>query len=189
MKEQKASETVKKCRLKTEYFDIYISAYNNALDLLSEAKILFDNKCFPRAYFLAFTALEEISKSQIAADVYTGLVTEEEFIQQYREHEAKINRMAWAHEDANSSPHCYRWVGPDRDDVEEIVSRMPKLKRRMNSLYVGLNLKDMKPILPEEKITKEDAKGIIHIVDVALFKIMEMTEYWGHQIGTKGFMK
>jgi AbiV family abortive infection protein len=35
---------------------------------------------YARAFFLAFTALEEISKSQLAADVVTGFMSEDEFL-------------------------------------------------------------------------------------------------------------
>lgn len=52
-----------------------------------------------------------------------------------------------------------------------------------------MNLKDGKVIAPSNMIGLEAAKGIIHTVDVALQRITEMTEYWGHQIGTKGFMQ
>lgn len=30
---------------------------------------------------------------------------------------------------------------------------------------------------------------MIHTLRVAIDRIIEMTEYWGHQIGTNGFMK
>ena len=30
---------------------------------------------------------------------------------------------------------------------------------------------------------------MIHTLRVAIDRIIEMTECWGHQIGTKGFMK
>jgi AbiV family abortive infection protein len=55
---------------------------------------LFDREKYARAYALAFTALEEISKSQLAADVFTGLITDEEFQECFRDHRKKIARMA-----------------------------------------------------------------------------------------------
>ena len=58
------------------YYKIYATAHNNAVDLLSEAELLLGKKAYARAFAIAYTALEEISKSQFAADVYTGLHTE-----------------------------------------------------------------------------------------------------------------
>ncbi|MBU4338403.1 AbiV family abortive infection protein [Patescibacteria group bacterium] len=174
---------------KFNYFEIYKQTYRNAVDLLMEAKILFDNKCYSRSYFLSFTALEEISKSQFAADVYTGFSKEEDFLKFYKEHKDKIKRMSWAHYDANSSPYDFKWVGPNRDDIEIIKSHKPVLKNRMDALYVDFNIDTLQIKSPEERIKLKDADEIIHIVDVALRRIWEMTEYYGHQIGTKGFMK
>lgn len=171
------------------YLEIYRKAHKNAVELLSEAEILLKHGKYARAYFLAFTALEEISKSQFAADVFTGLCTEEEFIKIYTKHPKKIQRIEWAHDDANSFPHNLKWVGPDQDDVEEINPKAPIFQKRQDSLYVDADFERQIVYNPEQKISEEDAREIIHIVDVALHRIMEVTEFWGHQIGTKGFMK
>lgn len=61
---------------KEKFLELYRIAHNNAVDLLAEAEILFANKKYARAYFLAFTGLEEIAKSQLAADVFTGFIKE-----------------------------------------------------------------------------------------------------------------
>jgi AbiV family abortive infection protein len=172
---------------KLDYFEIYKKAHKNAIELLKEAKILFEKECYSRAYFLAFTALEEISKSQFAADVYTSFSKEEDFLSFYRNHKDKIKRINWAHYDANSYPHNTIWIGPDRDDVEIIEASKPLFKKRNNSLYVGIE--NTKIILPDEEIKEKDVKEIIHIADVAFERIWEVTEYWGNNIGTKGFMK
>jgi AbiV family abortive infection protein len=172
---------------KIDFYKIYSAAHNNAVDLLSDARILYENKKYARAYFLAYTALEEIAKSQLAADVYTGWTKEERFWKEYKDHASKIENITWAHLDANSYPHNYIWLGPDVDDVEEISPKEPLWEKRQNSLYIGIENGDI--IEPEKSITQEDAKEIIHIVDTALNEIIEITEYWGNQIGTKGFMK
>jgi AbiV family abortive infection protein len=85
---------------KTVFLKLHQIAHNNAVQLVGEAEILFKAGRYCRAYALAFTALEEISKSQLAADVFTGLIPEQEFQTQYRDHKAKIGRMAWATRDA-----------------------------------------------------------------------------------------
>ena len=172
---------------KSVYYDIYVSSHNNAVDLLNEAKILFDKQCYPRAYFLAYTALEEISKSQHAADVYTGHSDKNSFDKMFTNHKAKLDGIAWAHTDANSYPDNYIWFGPDIDDVEEIAPSEPLWKKRLASLYIDID--DAGITSPNDRIAKEDAREILHIGNVALKRIWEMTEYWGHQIGTKGLMK
>jgi AbiV family abortive infection protein len=79
--------------VKLEFLELYRSAHNNAVDLLAEAEILYEKGKHARAFFLGFTALEEISKSQLAADVFTGLIAEEEFFEYYRNHKKRYT--AW----------------------------------------------------------------------------------------------
>src|SRR3989344_2507963 len=173
--------------MKIDYYKRYVLAYNNAVDLVAEARLLFEHKYFSRAYTLAFTALEEISKSQFAADVFTNFSKEEDFLNFYRNHADKIMRIRWVHYDANSYPHNIIWIGPNRDDVEKIGASKPFLKKRNNSFYVGIE--NDKIILPKNEISEKDAKEIIHTVDIAFQRICEITECYGHNIGTKGFMK
>ncbi|MEI9978267.1 MAG: AbiV family abortive infection protein [Edaphobacter sp.] len=161
------------------FLALYRAAHNNAIDLINEAELLFDHGRYCRAYALAFTALEEISKSQLAADVYTELITKEAFQKIYRDHREKIARMAWATEDAK------RYLS--EPDGEYLEVEAPTFPSRNDSMYV--NLKDDKVISPSDVIGRDDAQGIIHTVNVALQRITEVTEFWGHQIGTKGFMK
>lgn len=174
---------------KQYYLEIYQKAHNNAVELLQEAEILFKHKKYSRAYFLAFTTLEEISKSQFAADVFTGMCSEEEFKAFYRNHKVKIRQMGWAHNDANSYPHNLKWVGPDQDDMEEVNPKAPIFQKRQASLYVDIDFERQIVSSPGQVISEEDAREIIHIVGVALQRVLEVTEFWGHQIGTKGFMK
>lgn len=166
-------------KMKKKFYSIYTAAHNNAVDLLREAEFLFSKNCFARAYVLAFSALEEISKSQLAADVYTGLVDEIRYTESFKYHDSKIDRVLWAYLDANE------FLDEDGNPIK--VSK-PKFKKRNQGLYVDTD-KSGKVILPKEKIGKGDAIEIIHIVKVALHQIMMMTEYYGHRIGTKGFMK
>jgi AbiV family abortive infection protein len=175
---------------KDSYLEIYRVAHDNASDLLEEAELLFEHKYFARAYALAFTALEEISKSQFAADVFTNSCEEEDFNKFYKNHRSKIGRMAWAHLDANSYSHDKRWIGPDVDDVEQINPQEPHFKKRQDALYVEIDFQNHKIIKPVEQISERDAKEVIRIVEVAFEKIWEVAgEFGGNQIGTKGFMK
>jgi hypothetical protein len=71
------------------------------------------------------------------------------------------------------------------EDFPEIHE--PAIKSRMSALYVECDRTTVKS--PGELITDEMAKGIIHAVRVAFQQILVVTDYYGHQIGTKGFMK
>ncbi len=170
------------------YHKIYASAHNNAIDLLREAELLFGNKAYPRAYAIAYTAIEEISKSQFAADVYTGLHTEEEFRDFYRSHSRKLDRVQWVHKDANSWPYNLRWIGPDQDDVERIAPGQPVFSKRQGSMYVDADFSNMSVASPSESVSEKDAKEMIQLVEVAINRIVDVEEEQG-RIGTKGFMK
>ena len=176
-------------KLKYQYFKLYKQAHKNGADLLNDARILFEEEKYPRAYFLAFTALEEIAKSQAAADVFTGLIPINEFEKCYLDHKKKIGRMKWAHKDAGSFPHNKKWIGPDRDDIEIVDPQEPIYEKRQNSLYVKLDDRSDLITVPDDCISKKDATDIVHIMEVALERIWESTEYLGHDIGTKGFLK
>ncbi len=165
--------------LRNEFFDLYRSAHQNAIDLLEEAEILFAAGKYSRAYALAFTALEEISKSQLAADVFTNLITAKTFQEHYRDHRKKIGRMAWATEDAK------RYL--DAPEGNYVDVEKPTFANRMDAMYVSI--KGKKVISPSDVIGSDAARGIIHTGNVALQRIWEVAEVLGHQIGTKGFMK
>lgn len=175
---------------KNIFLEIYNQGNKNAYDLRDAANVLCEKGHYAQAYVLAYTALEEISKSQFAADVFTGLRTEKEFQDFYRKHNAKIANVGWAHYDASSFPHKYKWVGPDMDDVEVMNPDEPIFSKRQAALYVDVDFAHQKTSKPSDVIHEKDSRDIIHIVEVALHRIWEVTgEFGGNQIGTKGFMK
>lgn len=174
----KKSELLNKDK-KLDFYSIYASAYNNAIELLSETEILFEKEKYARAYFLAFTGLEEISKSQLAADVWTGFIKEDDFWKYYTNHNRKVGRVRWASLDAED----YR----DLEDEKYIVIKAPSVKKRMKALYVDVKSNNISS--PEDIINQEEAKSLIHALRVAIERIIIMKEYYGHQIGTKGFIK
>lgn len=57
--------------------------------LLADAECMVERGRNSTAYFLAFTALEEISKSQLTADVFTGLIAHDDFLSVFRDHKRK----------------------------------------------------------------------------------------------------
>ncbi len=159
------------------FLKVYIAAHNNAVSLLAEAEALYKIKKYPRAYFLAFTGLEEIAKSQLAADVYSGFTSLEEYRQYFANHKKKIGRMLWATLDAGEYLNL---------SEEYHEGTHPKVTRRMAALYVERTNESI--VSPYEVITKEDAEKIINTLEVAIIQILKTEEFSG-RIGTKGFMK
>jgi len=170
--------SVNKGNQEIDFLKVYTLAHNNAVELLSEAELLYERHHYARAYFLAFTGLEEISKSQLAADVFTDYITMDYFYKHYRDHKGKIGRVIWASEDATH----YR--DPETDAYLTIV--IPDAAKRMSALYVDVGHMITSPA---QSVSSDDAKSLIHTLRVAIQKVIEITEYYGQQIGTKGFMK
>lgn len=76
------------------------------------------------------------------------------------------------------------------DDVEEMNPDKPIFSKRQAALYVDVDFTKGTITKPADVISEKDARDIIHIVEVALERIWEVTgEFGGMQIGTKGFMK
>ncbi|RMF92724.1 MAG: AbiV family abortive infection protein [Candidatus Schekmanbacteria bacterium] len=175
---------------KEVYLEIYNECNHNARKLIEAAQTLCSKRYFAQAYALAFTALEEISKGQFAADVFTGLKTEDSFRAFYRQHREKINNIGWAYCDASSYPYKYKWIGPDAEDTQEMNPATPSWDKRKLALYVDVDFSANTITTPREAVTEKDAYDIIHVADTALHRIWEITgEFGGMQIGTKGFMK
>lgn len=163
-----------------DFLEMYRAAYSNAVELLFEAELLFQHKKYARAYFLAFTGLEEVAKSQLAADVVTGFIPEEQFWRYFKDHKKKIGRMEWASEDAGE------YLDLEQETYLEIEA--PNVSGRMNSLYAHFEGATVIK-RPVDDFAEGDARGIVHTLRVAIERIIEVEEFWGHQIGTKGFMK
>src|ERR1700704_465305 len=138
--------------LRNEFLALYNASLKNAAELTEEAEILFEREKYARAYALAFTALEEISKSQLAADVFTELISDEEFQECFRDHRKKIARMAWATEDAK------RYLAMPEED--HIAIEEPTFVNRMDAMYVGF--KEAKVASPSDVIDRDAARSIVH---------------------------
>lgn len=162
------------------YLQIYLASISESYKLLEEAELLFKNKSYQRAYFLGVSALEEISKSQMAADVFTGLIDEDEFKNAYRDHKKKISRIEWIKIDGNSFPYF---------SFDNILIRDFDFQKKLKSMYVDVDFNLNVISTPDNSVTENDAESVIKAVKVGLFRIHQVTEEDGEQIGTKGFMK
>ncbi len=165
---------------KRVYLNIYLESLSEAYKLLEEAKVLFGNLSYQRAYFLGFSALEEISKSQLAADVFSGFISEDDFKKSYRDHKMKISRVEWIKLDGNSYPYF---------DYDSTLIQDFDFQKKLKAMYVDVNFGEDKISTPNDSVNEGDAKSIIRAVEIGLHRIYEVTEENGEQIGTKGFMK
>ncbi len=89
-----------------QYFQLYHACLSNASDLLWEAEILLEKNCYARAYFLAFTAAEEIGKALIVADWIYGLVSEQEFHKAFTKHHIKQTYLENVFSTVKARPEC-----------------------------------------------------------------------------------
>lgn len=78
----------------TLFLKLYDAPFNNAVNLITDAEILFERGRYCRAYALAFTALEEIGKSQLAADVFTDFICKKQFDGCFYSHNNDRGRQA-----------------------------------------------------------------------------------------------
>jgi AbiV len=78
----------------------YARCHNNAVDLISDAEILLAAGKYARSLALAIMAWEELGKSQIAADYYSGVLTEQEYKAAFKEHRVKSSYL---------NRRCDRW--------------------------------------------------------------------------------
>lgn len=162
--------------LKMEYIDLYKACLKESYDLISEAQLLFDNKFYPRAYFLAFSALEEIAKSQLAADVFTGLKCEEAYHIIQNNHQKKVDRV--------------EWIRVNLITINEDLSRLTSTfdcGKKFRVMYPELI--DGVVVRPEDNVTPEEVENLIKAGLLGLQEIYNVTICDGNQIGTKGFMK
>lgn len=75
-------------------YDVYRAAYSNAVGLLEEAELLAQHTRYSRAVALGITAWEELGKSQIAADYYSGVLSDEEYVRAFKRHDFKTSYLA-----------------------------------------------------------------------------------------------
>ena len=110
---------------------------------------------------------------------------------QRKDHKKKIDFIGWAHTNATTYPHKYKWIGPDMYDVEEMNPEKPLFQKRQYALYVDVDFQNEIVSKPSEIINEKNARDIIHVVEVALERIWEVSndEFGTGRIGTKAFLE
>jgi AbiV family abortive infection protein len=153
--------------------ETYTRAHNNAVDLVGEANILLRSGRHARAFALACTALEEIGKSQFAADVYTGFSPPDEFVKMIRDHRFK-------------SAYATRAVVfsslPSPNLHLDAATAMQLFELRNDALYAAPD-NDV-----ENADFESDAAMMIEYCETWLETIVSI-ERVSEMIGTKGFLK
>lgn len=153
--------------------ETYQRAHNNAVELVADARVLHKSGRFARAFAIACTALEEIGKSQFAADVYTGFSPPHEFVKMIRDHRFK---SAYATRAVVFSFLVEPNLHLDGDTAEELF------QLRNDALYAS----------PVTEIAdanfEDDATTMIEYCETWLETIVRM-EMLAERIGTRAFLK
>lgn len=152
--------------------DTYHSADDNAISLLDEARLLGTNGRCARAFALACTAIEEIGKSQYAADVYTGFIPPDGFEHNIRDHKLKTGYAGRVVQSGEIIEPFLR----DRSTAKKIFAR------RNDAMYASPTNK------VNDEAFKHDAKTMIAYCEAWLERIRSQEEI-AERIGTKAFLK
>lgn len=75
-------------------FSVYANGMNNAALILDDAELLAGQKRYARAVALGITAWEELGKSQVAADFYSGVLSDVEYKMAFKSHGFKTSYLA-----------------------------------------------------------------------------------------------
>jgi AbiV family abortive infection protein len=167
-------------RINTAILDLYDACLENAKSLIVEAELLLSHNYHARAFSLAYTAFEELGKSQLVADYFNQLVAESEFREAFRDHKMKmayINRYVVI----PSTPNDDWLIEYDKQSVST------KLEYRMRSLYVDYG-DNFKAKIPNEIIPIDLAESTVKGARKFLKEIIMMS-YLTERIGTNSFTK
>ena len=123
----------------------------NAGSLRQAASVLLADFPAP-AFALASTALEELAKAQMAADVNAGVMAQNAFFKEFFDHSSKYaylaRRISWPEGDPGAATESH-----DRREGKE------HFKRRSQALFVGLTADSIEE--PRNIISREEAKDLI----------------------------
>ena len=142
-----------------------LSIFDNAESLHKEAKLLYENKMYARAYLLAHFTCEELGKIPIIVGAISKLIQGEEVAWK------KVSRRFRNHKEKVISENHHHYVfGIEIDllndsDVkwleEQNEKSYSKVENKNRSTYV--DVVNGKVLLPHEQVSKENAKEIINI--------------------------
>jgi AbiV family abortive infection protein len=155
-------------------FSVFEKSKKNSMNLLNEAKILLENRSYARAVALAIMSYEELGKSQIAADYYSGILPESEYKKAFKKHEKTSYSSRYAAIGTHEKVKHGYFIDKDVAKTLEQI--------RQSALYVDENND------PSENFTDEDATLIIQKVNEHHESIMH-AEWLNGRIGSKALFK
>jgi AbiV family abortive infection protein len=154
---------------------VYAASLKNADSLLKEAKVLSENGYYARAVALAIISFEELGKSQIAADYYSGILPENEYTNAFRSHKKTAFASRYATIGVGEQNVKYGfWI----DD--SIAKTFEKI--RQTAIYVD---EDNNPI---EAFSRQEAEYIINKVGRHI-EYINYAEQVNGRIGSKALFK
>lgn len=153
---------------------VFHTSKANSRKLLEEARLLLENKSYARAIALAIMSYEELGKSQIAADYYTGILPEAEYNKAFKAHRktAYANRYA-AIGNHEKVKHGYFVDNSIAKTLEAI---------RQSALYVDEDNN------PSDNFNEGDASLIINKIDQH-HRAIDYAEWLNDRIGSKALFK
>lgn len=145
--------------------DLRLTLFGNAEELYKEAKLLFENKMYARAYLLAYYCFEELGKIPIIVGAIGKLVAGK------RVDWKKIQRRFYSHTAKIDSQNTHYYTfGLDLDLLGD--SDLAWLKNARGTVTRSFDMKNMATyvdvqngniLVPSKKIEKTDAEAIIEL--------------------------
>lgn len=173
-KESRKIEVKKETKRSKNAYEVFYNSKENSIDLLREAQLLLDNGCYARAVALAIMSYEELGKSQIAADYYSGILPEDEYKKAFKTHK----KTSFAGRHAAIGSHEKVKYGLFIDDN---IARELELLRQ-SAFYVDETNN------PSNNFSKEDAEFIIQKVKSHI-EAIQHAEWLNQRIGSKALFK
>lgn len=141
--------------------DLSIVSLENGKQLIEEAKLIFENKFLPRAYFLSVAAIEEIGKAFLCFDAITRNLNDSavtaNIVRSIESHPNKINAAFHASILTSKDP---------RSAIQTALDLMIALKNgREPSMYTDINYIESKIYTPNLVIREIAAKDSIRLAE------------------------
>ena len=155
-------------------YEVFSDSKGNSVDLFREAELLLNNGFYARAVALAIMSYEELGKSQIAADYFSGILPENEYKKAFKTHK----KTAFYSRHAAIGSHEKVKYGLFIDDNVAIELEL----FRQSAFYVDETNN------PSENFCKEDAEFIIRKVKSHIDAIQH-AEWLNGRIGSKALFK
>jgi AbiV family abortive infection protein len=173
-KNQKFLDIFKQKEKAEKVLEVYAKSHNNSVSLLKEAEVLLETGYYARAVALAIISFEELGKSQIAADFYSGVLPEEEYARAFKSHKKTSFAGRHAAIGTHKNVKYGYWVN---DSIAATFERI-----RQMAIYVD-EIND-----PLDGFTKQDANLIIQKVKGHI-EYIEFAEAFNGRIGSKALFK